>query len=49
MIAAAANGVDGVTHVDLYAEYPRHDIDIDREQTRLLEHQVIVLQFPLFW
>ena len=45
----AAKTVDGITQVDLYAEYPRHDVDIDREQARLLEHQVIVLQFPLFW
>ncbi len=44
-----ARAVDGITVVDLYAEYPRHDIDIDREQKRLLEHDVIVFQFPLFW
>lgn len=44
-----ARNVDGITVVDLYAEYPRHDIDIDREQKRLLDHDVIVFQFPLFW
>lgn len=38
-----------VTQVDLYAEYPRHNIHIDREQERLLQHDVVVLQFPLFW
>ena len=31
----AAKTVDGITQVDLYAEYPRHDVDIDREQARL--------------
>lgn len=41
--------ISGISHVDLYAEYPRHYIAIDREQQRLLEHDVVVLQFPLFW
>lgn len=39
----------GVTCVDLYAEYPDFRIDIDREQQRLLEHDVIVFMFPLYW
>ncbi|HAS6236731.1 TPA: flavodoxin family protein [Vibrio vulnificus] len=46
---AAAQAVDGVTCVDLYAEYPQFDINIDKEQVRLLEHDVIVFQFPLYW
>ncbi|EJV0368163.1 NAD(P)H-dependent oxidoreductase [Vibrio vulnificus] len=46
---AAAKAVDGVTCVDLYAEYPQFDINIDKEQARLLEHDVIVFQFPLYW
>ncbi len=45
----AARGVAGITRADLYAEYPRYDIDIAVEQARLLAHDVIVLQFPLFW
>lgn len=44
-----AKAVRDVTVVDLYAEYPRHDIDIEAEQQRLLDHDVIVFQFPLFW
>jgi len=48
-MVATAKAVDGITFVDLYAEYPRFDIDIDREQGRLLDHDVILLQFPLFW
>ena len=35
-----------VTAVDLYAEYPRFNIDIEREQQRLLDHDVIIFQFP---
>jgi putative NADPH-quinone reductase len=45
----AAQELDGITRVDLYAENPRMDIDVDREQARLLEHDVILFQFPLFW
>lgn len=45
----AAQGVEGVTRVDLYAEYPRHNIHVDREQQRLLDHDVILFQFPVFW
>ncbi len=45
----AARRVDSATIVDLYAEYPRFDIDIDVEQQRLVEHDVIVFQCPMFW
>ena len=41
--------LEGVTTVDLYAEYPSGDIDIDREQQRLRDHDVVVFMFPLFW
>ena len=45
----AADAVSGLTRVDLYAEYPRHNIDVDKEQARLREHDVIVFQFPVYW
>lgn len=38
-----------LTFVDLYEEYPRFEIDIDKEQQRLLDHDVIIFQHPLFW
>ena len=44
-----ARGQRGITPVDLYAEYPDYQIDIDREQQRLVEHDVIVFQHPLYW
>ncbi|PKF49145.1 NAD(P)H-dependent oxidoreductase [Enterovibrio nigricans] len=44
-----AKQVEGVTVVDLYAEYPTYHIDIDREQKRLVDHDVIIFQFPLYW
>lgn len=45
----ATKGVPGVTLVDLYAEYPRMNIDVDREQQRLLEHDIIIFMHPLYW
>jgi putative NADPH-quinone reductase len=48
-MARAAERVPGITFVDLYADYPRFDIDVAREQQRLLDHDVILFQFPVFW
>ena len=38
-----------VTLVDLYGEYPTYEIDIDKEQQRLRDHDVIMFMFPLYW
>jgi len=48
-LLAASGTIDRVSVVDLYAEYPSFRIDIEREQQRLREHDVIVFMFPLFW
>ena len=48
-LADAAARTDGITFVDLYRDYPRFEIDIDREQKNLIEHEVILFQFPFFW
>jgi len=48
-MAEAIEELDGVTLIDLYAEYPDFQIDIDREQAQLLAHDVIVFQHPLYW
>ena len=48
-MARAARAVEGITFVDLYADYPRFDIDVVVEQKRLLDHDVIVFEFPMFW
>ncbi|HIF9364724.1 TPA: NAD(P)H-dependent oxidoreductase [Photobacterium damselae] len=45
----ASQTVDNVTTVDLYAEYPTFRINIDREQQRLCEHDIIIFMFPLYW
>lgn len=49
VLAETARKVAGVTVVDLYAEYPTFEIDVDREQQRLLDHDVIVFQHPVYW
>lgn len=49
VLLRASHDVPGVTVVDLYQEYPTLHINIDREQERLREHDVIVFMFPLYW
>lgn len=48
-MAQAAAAIDGITFVDLYSDYPRFDVNVIVEQQRLLDHDVIVFQFPMFW
>ncbi len=48
-MARTAARIDGISFVDLYADYPRFDIDVNVEQQRLLDHDVILFQFPVFW
>ncbi len=45
----SSQGIAGVTAIDLYQEYPQYQIDIEREQQRLLTHDCIVFMFPLYW
>ncbi|BEI23542.1 NAD(P)H-dependent oxidoreductase [Vibrio fluvialis] len=45
----AARYARNVTLVDLYGEYPTFNIDVDKEQQRLLDHDVIIFQFPMYW
>lgn len=48
-LAKAAKGLPGVTFKDLYEVYPDFVIDIEAEQEALVRHDVIALQFPLYW
>ncbi len=45
----ACQAVEGVTCVDLYGEYPTFNIDICREQRRLVDHDVVIFMYPLYW
>ena len=44
-----AQNYEEISFCDLYEVYPRFDIEIDVEQKKLLEHDVIIFQHPLFW
>ncbi len=46
-MADAIRRLNGITLVDLYAEYPDFQIDIDREQQRLLTHDAIVFHYSV--
>jgi len=48
-MAEAAQKIEGITFLDLYRLYPRHDIKVQAEQERLLAADVVLFQFPLFW
>ncbi len=48
-LADVARAETDVTFVDLYANYPRLKINTDAEQAALLEHDVVVMQFPFYW
>jgi putative NADPH-quinone reductase len=48
-MARVAQTTRDISFVDLYAEYPRFNINIGTEQQRLLEHSVIIFQFPVYW
>lgn len=42
-------GLAGVHLHDLYQAYPDFDVDVRAEQQLLQEHDLIVLQHPLYW
>ena len=44
-----AKKLEGITINDLYENYPEFDIDVQKEQNQLLEHDIIVWQHPLYW
>jgi glutathione-regulated potassium-efflux system ancillary protein KefG len=45
----AAKSVAGVTVHDLYAAYPDFGIDMTAEQGLLEQHDLIIMQHPLYW
>ena len=45
----SARAVQGVTVTDLYEHYPDFDIDVQQEQKRLLAHDIVIWQHPLYW
>lgn len=49
LIAERMQANDDITFHDLYQAYPDSHIDIKSEKELLIQHDVIVFQFPLFW
>ncbi len=43
-----ANRLEQIDILDLYAEYPNCDIDVKKEQERILQYDRVVLQFR-YW
>ncbi|NIG52600.1 NAD(P)H-dependent oxidoreductase [Chitinophaga sp. Cy-1792] len=41
--------VPGITFNDLYERYPDMDVDVTREQRLLEQHDIIILQHPVYW
>jgi len=41
--------LEGITFHDLYEAYPDFDIDIEREQKLLLQHDIFIFQHPFYW
>ncbi len=41
--------LENVTAVDLYESYPGFHIDVALEQRRLREHDVVMIQHPIYW
>lgn len=41
--------IQGLTFHDLYEAYPDFDVDVEREQTLLLKHDIIILHHPFYW
>ena len=48
-LSAAVEPLAGITFHDLYELYPDFDVDVGREQSLLVEHDLIILQHPFFW
>lgn len=48
-LLSALPDLPDLTLHDLYEQYPAFDIDVQREQALLTEHEVIVWQHPLYW
>lgn len=49
VLSEVAQKEDFITINNLYAKYPDFKIDASKEQQLLLENDVIVFQFPMYW
>jgi glutathione-regulated potassium-efflux system ancillary protein KefG len=49
VLTTAVPDLPDLTFHDLYEAYPGFDIDVEREQKLLEQHETIVMQHPFFW
>jgi glutathione-regulated potassium-efflux system ancillary protein KefF len=49
LVRARIADLPQVTLVDLYDRYPGFHIDVQAEQQRLREHDILLLQHPIYW
>lgn len=49
ILIQAYRSAGNCTFHDLYEEYPGFDVDIQREQALLLEHDLVIWHHPVFW
>ena len=45
----AVKDLENISIINLYEEYNDFKIDTKKEQERLLDSDIVVLQFPFFW
>lgn len=45
----AVKELENVSVYNLYDKYPNFKIDVNKEQQILLEHDIILFQFPFYW
>ncbi len=48
-LVAHARHLEGVTFHDLYESYPDFEIDVEKEQALLQQHDLIIFQHPFYW
>lgn len=48
-LLAAVPRANGILLHDLYDTYPDYDIDVPREQALLVDHDLVIMQHPLYW
>jgi putative NADPH-quinone reductase len=48
-LSQTAQKEENVTINNLYAKYPDFKIDVQKEQELLLQNDVIIFQFPMYW
>ncbi|BAK73545.1 MAG: NAD(P)H-dependent oxidoreductase [Arcobacter sp.] len=49
ILAQTVANEENVTLNNLYEKYPDFKIDVEKEQKLLLENDIIIFQFPMYW